>query len=148
MERSVRRKRAHEQERAEVDAIELGTQGGPGASARGRWAAKRARWVRKRGAEPEHGVRKRGRLVVFEERVVVPLVHGVERSTPEVERRMLREERRRQDYRARFQAKFKLAGGSARRMLRLLLLQEKRRARERDRGRVRLALTDRLSMSI
>ena len=68
---------------------------------------------------------------------------GVVLSTPEVELRMRREERRRQDYRARYQAKFKLAGDSAKRMVRLLWLQVQRRARERDRGRVRLVLAER-----
>ena len=143
----IRTKRERDRERAEVQAVQLGVHGGPGASARGVLAAKRARWAYKRGLEcGDLGVRKRsGVLAVRDCGVDTDVVmQGPELSTPEVERQNESVDRSRRRCRGRYLVKFKISGSSARRMLRLLRLQMQRRGRERDRGggvRKRLSLT-------
>ena len=94
--------------------------------------------------EPGVGKRARALVAVPECGVASAMVLGAELSTPEAAMRLWRDERR-QALRRRYFPKFKVAGDSALRMLRLLRLQMQRRAHERDRGRVRkrvrLALT-------
>ena len=138
-ERRVRLKRALADEVEGVRAVQLGAHGGPGASARGVWAAKRARWVAKRDRAEVGwlGIGKRARRGADVESRIVLVDGGWEGiPSPEVWRRVCREEVRR----APFKYKFKCSSARARRMLRLLKEQQRRRAQECGRGRVRLRL--------
>ena len=92
----------------------------------------------------EMGVGKRSRALVAMPVAGDGVSHNDGLPTPEVVRRLHQERRSRQEFRGLYAAKFKIAGGSARRMLRLLRLQHQRRARERNRGRIRLVLAERL----
>ena len=91
----------------------------------------------KRRAEVEVGWRVvRARWMVESDRACVD-GRGDGFPSPEVLRRVQREERKRE------RVNFVYKSGTARRMLKLLMEQRRRRARARDRGRVRLALVDR-----
>ena len=133
------RKRARDREIAEIGAEGGGASGGPGASARGRWAVKRARWAAKRHGQEMGGVDKRPRwLTCVERQVRDVVVEGL--PTPEVLAGVRRQELARAYKRKG--VKFVIHSDNARRMLALLRLQQRRRARERDRGRIRLRLFD------
>ena len=139
----VRRGRVRDREQvlAEIGAESAGAHGGKGASDRGRWAVKRARWASKRQGATQGGVGKKGRWLTCVERQVAVPTEGI--PTPEV-LKALRQQERAQEIKRKglSHPKFAVHSDQARRMLALLRLQARRRARERDKGRIRLRLFD------